>query len=144
MASVPFHYLDVRAFCYATEDCSRVEVAIRNLLPSDTELTRENSSGHHGDPITVYTARIETADEMRVILNHLLTFDTIEKVTVALAERVADDCSFFMRIDKQRAYDGEIVLGPGIQIRGKVEAYPANRENALSNLESYLATTQTP
>lgn len=143
MASVPFHYLDIRAFCYATEDPVRVEAAVGTLLPPDVELDREQSSGHHGDPITVLSTRIETADEMRSVLDQILTMDTIEAVRGALAERIAEDCSFFMRIDKQRAYEGEVVLGPGIQIRGKVEAYPAKRENAISNLDEYLTEGET-
>lgn len=49
MATVPFHYVDLRAFAYATEDEKRVADALRTFLPEDTELDRVENVGHHGD-----------------------------------------------------------------------------------------------
>ena len=139
MGSVPFHYLDLRTFCYATEDRQRVESALRSLLPDDFPIDEATSSGHHGDPIVVLSSRVETADEMRVVLDRLLGMEHVESVEAALAERVDDNCSFHVRLDKQRAYVGEIAHGQGIHLRGKVEAYPATREGAIENLAAYFA-----
>ena len=36
MATVPLHYVDLRTFCYATEDDQRVETALRTFLPEDS------------------------------------------------------------------------------------------------------------
>ena len=69
MPRVPFHYIDLRTFCYATEDEKRVEDALRALLPEEFELDRMENTGHHGDRIVVLSARVETADEMRHILD---------------------------------------------------------------------------
>jgi len=65
MPRVPFHYIDLRTFCYATEDEKRVEDALRAFLPDEFELDRMENTGHHGDRIVVLSARVETADEMR-------------------------------------------------------------------------------
>ena len=35
-----FHYVDLRAFCYATEDEDRVEAALRHYLPDDYPVER--------------------------------------------------------------------------------------------------------
>lgn len=140
MSSVPFHYLDLRAFSYATEDERRVEDALGTLLPPDTEVERTESSGHHGDPIVVLETRVETADEIRTIFDRLLGMESFADVQEAVAERINENLAFFVRVDKQRAFQGEVAKGPGIQIRGKVEAYPATREGAIENVKQYLST----
>ena len=139
MPRVPFHYIDLRTFCYATEDEKRVEAAIRAFLPEEFDLDRMENTGHHGDRIVVLSARVETADAMRHVLDRLAELDTIDRVLDELDERVDDNCSFFMRLDKQAAFQDEIRLGDGITLRAKVEAYPAKHEAAVENAREALA-----
>jgi RNA binding exosome subunit len=140
MASVPLHYVEVRAFCYATEAEDRVETALRTLLPADVALERAESEGHFGDPILVLSARVERTDEVREVLAALahLPADEYDRLVAELDERVDEDCNLFVTLDKQAAYDGEVRLGDGITLRGKVEAYPAKREAALENARDLL------
>ena len=138
MPRVPFHYIDLRTFCYATEDEKRVEDAIRAFLPEEFDLDRMENTGHHGDRIVVLSARVENADDMRHILDRLAELDAIDRVMDELDERVDDNCSFFLRLDKQAAFQDEIRLGDGITLRAKVEAYPAKRENAVENARDVL------
>ena len=138
MPRVPFHYIDLRTFCYATEDEKRVEEAIRAFLPEEFELDRMENTGHHGDRIIILSARVENADDMRHILDRLAELDTIDRVIEELDERVDDNCSFFMRLDKQAAFRDEIRLGKGITLRAKVEAYPAKHEAAVENAREAL------
>ena len=133
MAEVPFHYIDLRAFCYATEDDKRVEQALRTYLPEDFEIERATSEGHHGDRILVLSARVENADDLRTVLSALAELPDLPDVIDQLDERVDDNCSLFMRLDKQAAFRGEVELGEGITLRAKVEAYPANKEAAVEN-----------
>ncbi|MEF8883796.1 MAG: RNA-binding protein [Haloarculaceae archaeon] len=133
MASLPLHYVDLRAFCYATEDDQRVETALRTFLPEDVEIERARSTGHHGDRILVLSARVERADEMRHVLEVLADCDGIGTVVDELDERVDDNCAFYLTLDKQAAYRGEPRLGDGITFRSKVEAYPAKHEKAVAN-----------
>ena len=138
MPRVPFHYIDLRTFCYATEDEKRVEDAIRAFLPEEFELDRMENTGHHGDRIVVLSARVENADDMRHILDRLAELDDIDRVMDELDERVDDNCSFFLRLDKQAAFQDEIRLGGGITLRAKVEAYPAKHEAAVENAREAL------
>jgi RNA binding exosome subunit len=139
MAKVPFHYVDLRAFSYATEDVKRVEQALRSLLPEDVELDRVENAGHHGDRIVVLSARVERADEMRHVLDRLAELDDLDRVLDELDERVNDNCALFLRVDKQAAFRGEVRLGPGITVRTKVEAYPAKKEKAVANARETLS-----
>jgi len=134
----PFHYVDLRAFCYETEAEARVAGALRTLLPEDTDLERQTTEGHHGDRIVVLSARVERADEVRTVLDRLRQSPDIERVRAELADRVDEDCTFFVHLDKQAAADGEVRLGEGIALRAKVEAYPARREAAVENAREAL------
>jgi RNA binding exosome subunit len=139
MAEVPFHYIDLRTFCYATEDDKRVEQALRAYLPEEVEIERATSEGHHGDRILVLSARVENADEMRHVLSTVAEISDVERLLDELDERVDENCSLFLRLDKQSAYRGEAELGEGITLRAKVEAYPAKKEKAVESAREALS-----
>lgn len=133
MSSVPFHYVDLRTFCYATEDEKRVEGALRTYLPAEFELDRQVTTGHHGDRIVVRSARLENADDVRHVLDCLTELPDYDAFLDELDERVSEDCSLYLTLDKQAAFGGEVRQGDGITLRAKVEAYPAKRESAVEN-----------
>ena len=138
MGAVPLHYVDLRAFAYATEDEPRVERALRTYLPEAASIDRVETTGHHGDRIVVLTARVETADEVRYVLDRLRELEDFEAVLDELDDRVDEDCSFHLSLDKQAAYRGTVRRGRGIQLRAKVEAYPARRPAAVENARAAL------
>jgi RNA binding exosome subunit len=140
MASIPLHYVDIRAFCYVTEDDKRVEDALRLFLPEDFEIQRAKSEGHYGDRILVLSARVENASGMRTVMDALgdLADEDFSRVVDELDERVNENCSFFLTLDKQAAFNGRVELGDGITLRGKVEAYPAKKDSAVENVEALL------
>lgn len=134
MSSIPLHYIDLRTFVYATEAEDRVEAALRTLLPEEFGIDRAHTEGHHGDPITVLSARVETADDLRTVLGHLETLPDTEREQLReeLDQRIDENVSLYVSLDKQAAYDGTVRLGDGITLRGKVEAYPAKRPKAVA------------
>ncbi|RQG96245.1 RNA-binding protein [Natrarchaeobius oligotrophus] len=138
MPQIPLHYVDLRTFCYATEDEKRVEEAFRTFLPEEFEIERAESEGHYGDRILVLSARVETADDVRHVLSRLTELEDFETLIDELDERVTENTEFFLRLDKQAAFEGDVRLGEGITFRGKVEAYPAKKEQALENAEEVL------
>jgi RNA binding exosome subunit len=133
MSNVPFHYVDLRTFSYATEDEKRVESALGTYLPEETEPERQVTVGHHGDRIVVLSARLENADDVRHVLDRVVALPDYETVLAELDERVSEDCSLYLTLDKQAAFGGTVRQGDGITLRGKVEAYPAERESAVEN-----------
>jgi len=139
MAEVPFHYIDLRAFCYATEDDKRVEQALRAYLPEEFEIERATSEGHHGDRILVLSARVENADEMRHVFSKVAEIPDVERLIDELDDRVDENCSLFLRLDKQTAYRDAAALGEGITLRAKVEAYPAKKEKAVESAREALS-----
>jgi len=138
--SVPFHYVDLRAFCYETESEARVEDALRHFIPDDFDLERAESTGHNGDRIVVLSARVETADGMRHVLERLREGADVERLRDELDVRVNENCALMAHLDKQAAYRGDARLGEGVTFRAKVEAYPAKREIAVENAREALST----
>ena len=138
MSSVPFHYVDLRTFCYATEDEKRVEQALRTYLPGEYPIERVVNEGHYGDRIVVLSARVENADDVRHVLTQVASLEDIDDVKAELDDRVDDNCSFFLTFDKQAAFGGDAARGDGITLRAKVEAYPAKREYAVENARELL------
>ncbi len=138
MSAVPFHYVDLRTFCYATEDDERVAAALRTFLPEDAGIERQGTTGHHGDRIVVMSTRLERADDIRHVLARLAGIDDFEGLLAELDDRVDENCAFFLQLDKQAAFSGEVALGDGLMLRGKVEAYPADRERAIEVAEAAL------
>ncbi|SEQ05079.1 RNA-binding protein [Natrinema salaciae] len=143
MPQIPLHYVDLRTFCYATEDEKRVEEALRTFLPDGEddepfEIERAESEGHYGDRILVLSARVETADEIRHVLSRLADLESFDELIDELDERVTENTELFLRLDKQAAFEGDVRLGEGITFRGKVEAYPAKKEQAVENAEEVL------
>ncbi len=135
MVSVPLHYVDLRAFCFVTEDETRIEAALRTFLPEEFHVERVESEGYHGDRILVLSARVENADEVRTVLDCVsqLPGEELDRVRRELGDRVDENCSLFLTFDKQAASSSRVRLGDGITFRAKVEAYPAKREAALEN-----------
>jgi RNA binding exosome subunit len=140
MSSIPLHYIDLRAFCYVTEDDTRVEDALRTFLPEEFEIDRVESFGHYGDRILVLSARVENASEIRTVLDTLaeLPEEEFDRITDELDERVNQNTAFFLTLDKQAAFNGEVATGDGITFRAKVEAYPAKKAAAIENIEETL------
>ena len=140
MTTVPFHYIDLRAFAYATEDDKRVEAALRTVLPPEYPIEREESEGYHGDRILVLSSRVETADDMRVVLDHIRELPTFDRIPRELDDRVTENCELYLSIDKQAAFRGKIRDGDGIKVRAKIEAYPAKKSTAIAAVEPFFAS----
>ena len=142
MPQIPLHYVDLRTFCYATEDEKRVEEALRTFLPGDEddpyEIERMENEGHYGDRILVLSARVERADEVRHVLSKLADLEDFDRLIEELDDRVTENTELFLTLDKQAAFNEEIRLGDGITFRAKVEAYPAKKEKAVENAEEVL------
>ena len=138
MRAVPFHYVDLRTFCYATEDEKRVETALRTYLPEAAELERDVTEGHNGDRIVILSVRLERADDVRYVLSKLTELGELDRLLDELETRIDDNCAFYIGLDKQAAFHGDVALGEGLMLRGKVEAYPAKRERAIETASEAL------
>ncbi len=136
-----FHRIRLEAFCHATEDSRRVKEAILNLVPfkvEDGEFHTERLTGSFGNEIISLYLEFNKQGRIRKLTEFLR--DNAQLGSGPEIDcRVTGDCEFWLRLDKQKAYEREIVPGKHdtVQLRGKVAAFPAKRENAIDVMRDF-------
>ncbi len=108
--------VEVSTFSHATEDEDKVENAIKNLLPEENRdlwITRKTLKGYHGDPITIVTGKIRTkkgaTGVLRRVVQELSSLDQ-QRLLDELEERLDEGGNLYIRLDKQNAYLGKVLL----------------------------------
>ena len=138
MAST-FHWIRVKAICYATEDEDIICDTVSELAGTE-ELDIDISEGLHNNPLTVVDANLSKNKEYSTLFTNLGE-DIVRQILGDLEQRVDDDCVFYMRLDKQKAVCGEYEISHGgdvISITAKIMAHPAKKEVALGIIRDYL------
>jgi len=142
-----YHWLRLRAACHPTEDESRVKDALRFASGLDEPgftgaLQDTPMETHHGLPLHILEATVDRSRAVRDILERLFALDAaLPTLRATLDRRVDDDGVLYLRLDKQAAAQGRLELLDGedaIQIRLKLEVYPATRPAAVSALSALL------
>ncbi len=110
----PIAYIDIRVFAHATEDPTKVQKAVQNLLPEELAQTlvfeKTSCTGHHGNPIILFTAELTEKN---------LLPKAMEKVGAELGildkEELQRDLNLhvekgnlYLRFDKQSAFLGAL------------------------------------
>lgn len=139
----PFLSVHARALCHATENVESVKSAVQNTVgETDFEVTR--TSGHHGNEILVIEAHLRGGKCGIELLDKLSPSDK-DEVLDTLERRMDESCNLFLRVDKQRAFLGELTLAQNddaVAIRMKVAAFPAKRETALRAIRDFLSAAE--
>lgn len=121
--ALPVAYVDIGFFAHATEDENKVLRAVRNLLPSvqaeDVVFEKSSLRGHHGNPIVLFEAKIKDKAVVRAVVERLASnLSPLDKETL-LGEigLHLEKGSFFVRLDKQAAFEGSFKLATADPIR---------------------------
>jgi hypothetical protein len=141
------HYIVIRAFALATEDLSKVERALRLLVPKGCVIETSGAEGHFGNPITIFMARLggRAGKSLIEFLKSELSASELAELKGQINQRIDNDCNFYIRLDKQSVCNGAVRLAVPqrtedvISIRMRIKAYPAKRENAIKIVERLLS-----
>ena len=134
-----FSSMHVRALCHATEVRARVEQAVLNVA-GEAELESSKTHGHHGNEIIVIEAHMKGSRQMERLLCRLSAAD-VREIRDTVDERMDDSCNLFIRLDKQKAFSGELTLADNddaVAVRAKVAAYPARKSVATQAVRDFL------
>ncbi len=137
-----FHWVKVKAVCYATEDEDRIHDTMVQLIGTDDEevFDIDISEGLHGNPITVIDANLTHNKECERIFRNLGA-DVLTGILDGIEDRIDEDDTFYLRIDKQKAVQGIYEIshsGDVISITGKVAAHPAKKEIAIKVMREFI------
>jgi RNA binding exosome subunit len=115
-SKVQVGYIDIRVFAHATEDTEKVVTAVHNTLPRESIDTatfkKANLTGHHGNPIILYEARIKEKKQVQASFEKLCSgLSILDKETLANeVKQHLDKGNLYVRLDKQSAYLNELKL----------------------------------
>jgi RNA binding exosome subunit len=110
----PIAYMDIRVFAHATEDHEKVQAAVRNLLPDELAQTlvfeTTSLTGHYGNPITLFTAKLTDKKLLPAALERLgMGLNSLDKEELSRNLKLhLEKGNLYLRFDKQSAYLGNI------------------------------------
>jgi RNA-binding protein len=105
-------FIDIRVFAHATESQEKVEAAVKNLFPEALSeglvFEKTNLSGHHQNPIIMFTAKLTDKKLLPTALEKIgaglsaLDKEQLNQEITLHLERG----NLFLRFDKQAAFLG--------------------------------------
>ncbi|MFW9851112.1 MAG: RNA-binding domain-containing protein [Candidatus Thorarchaeota archaeon] len=108
--------LEARAYSRATELPDRISQAILNLFPEDArkhvKLSTSTVEGHQSIPMLIITGVLtakKLTEQAVIFLFENLSAGDLSSIEQTLDQRI-EDCTVFLRIDKQAAYLEQIEM----------------------------------
>lgn len=109
----PIAYIDIRVFAHATENQDKIQTAIKNLLTEDLAenllFKKSTLEGHHGNPITLLTARLTDKKELPLMLQKIAqSLSSLDKEAFSRDITLhIEKGNLYLRLDKQSAFLGK-------------------------------------
>ncbi len=141
--------IEARAYARATEFLEKVETAVTSIFPEEVRpsisMTTSSVEGQSGDTISIVKATLERKKQCEQVFNFILRgIKTAGRNALQQSTdlRLDENCVFFLRIDKQAAYQGNLKINNEvdvISVRVYFRDYPrCEREDAIQMIESYI------
>ncbi len=129
-------WIKVSAVVHSTEDREKVGEAISTLFPFEFEIAVSKAKGHYGNPMEYLEVELTKSSEIKKFWKNLLELlgEQVEEILRTLEDRIDDQNILHIRVDKQKAYLGEVELTSGgdpIAIKLRLVTFPSKREKVL-------------
>lgn len=106
--------VEIITYCHATEDCSKVETSVRNIIHPDLrgyiKLNYTWHEGYYGNPIGVVHVKINSKQQIEAVLSHIaMSLSDLEKSILKTTFDLRFDprtSRFIIRLSKQDLYYG--------------------------------------
>jgi len=133
----------VSAVVYTTEDREKVGEAMATLFPFEFEIAVTHAKGHYGNPLQYLEVELTKKKEIKEFWNNLMNLlgDQRKILLNILDEKIDDQGVLHIRVDKQKAYLGEVELtegGDAIVVKAKIVTYPAKREKIIEAAKEFI------
>ncbi|MCX8000750.1 MAG: hypothetical protein N3A69_17685 [Leptospiraceae bacterium] len=138
-------WIKVSAVVHSTESREKVSRALAVFFPFDFEIQISKAEGHYGNPIEYLEVEINKNSEIKAFWENLLKLlgDKKNILLNTLEERLDAQNILHIRLDKQKAYLGEIDFSntDPIAIKIKLVVYPGKRERVLEFAKELCSTS---
>ena len=125
-SKTPIGYVDIRVFAHATEDLEKVLTAVRNTLPKElgenTVFQKTSLTGHHGNPIILFQAKVTDKQALPLVLAKIATsLNALDKETLNSEMKLhLEKRNLYLRFHKQSAYMDELKFSSNDPIHFKI------------------------
>ena len=124
--------MTLRAIVHATEDIEKVKKAIENVLGEKIELKTVRTKGYFGNEITILSGEVSKKKAIINLLTKIFSEKTnYEFLLSTLDDRIDEKLRLYIRLDKQEAYRGEMIVTEGDDVISLVisfNVYPKKKE----------------
>lgn len=133
----PIGYIDIRVFAHATEDPEKVLTAVRNILPTEMAETlvfqKNNLTGHHGNPIILFTAKLTDKKALPKVLEKIGTsLTSLDKEALDRDIKLhLEKRNLYLRFDKQTAYNQKLNFTQNDPIHFKIHFKNKNPQEIM-------------
>lgn len=141
--------VELTVLVHATEDESKVRRAVLNLLPLDIyspAFEAVKLEGYYGDPITVLKLNLKHRKPATELLEHIVrrlsSLDTSSLLDL-LPNYIDESKNLYMRLDKQKAYTGKVVLERHDSIRVKARLRLPHKADPVESIRMYIESLET-
>ena len=133
---------EVSVFAYATEDESKVIDAVLNVVGRefvDSSPKIVKLTGHYNDPILLIIFNVtENIEEVLKKLFKRLSTVNANRLIEEAGGRIDSAGNLYLRLDKQKAYQGAIVLNESDPIRIKIRFTVPHLVDPVRSISLYL------
>ena len=135
--ALPVSEVDISLLAHATEDEAKVLDAVRHILPpafvESVTFAKIKAQGHHGNPITVFETKIKDKETVKALVENIATNLTpLDKETLLNeVERHVEKGNFYVRLDKQAAFQGSFKLAVVDPIRVRLRLRKSRFEDVV-------------
>jgi RNA-binding protein len=129
--------VDISCFAHATEDEGKVLDAVRHVLPlacvENVTFVKTKAQGHHGNPIAVFETKIKDKVTVRAVVEYLAAnMSPLDKeILLNDVEKHVEKGNFFVRLDKQAAFQGAFKLAVADPIRVRLRLKKSRFEDVV-------------
>lgn len=146
-----FHWLRLRATVHPTESLEKVRAAIGAVAQLDGEVLEKAVrvtpiDMHHGGVSRLLEVELARNRDCRCVLDKVLAGQE-GHVLATLESRVDDDGILYLRLDKQEAYEGRLVLGvfdDPVSVRVKIQVHPSGHARTVAAWAAWLRERASP
>jgi RNA binding exosome subunit len=136
---------EITVFSHATEDEEKVKQAIKRIASFEHNFEEQRLSGHYDDPITLIKSKIskkkEATDLLSSIVNRLSSLDR-QTLLDELPNHVDPQGNLYLRLDKQRAFNGKITLHENDPIRIKFKFQLPYKADPSVTIREYIVNLE--
>ena len=134
-------YLKISVIVHVTEDFRKVLETVKNLLPmpycDNVSFRKENLWGHHKNLIILVKTTIKKKNVAYAVIENMykkLDINDKDELSKDFMKRLDNKKTFFLRLDKQKAYLGKIKLSniDPILIKIKLNFFPNNFKEIIN------------